>query len=140
MGRLVARECGHNLVPVKLELGGKGAAVVFEDAEIEGTAEALVSAITLNTGQVRCTASRCVVQAKIYDHLVSSAMARMKQIRIGYGRDSSTLMGPVVSLKQRDRVLGYLSKAQHEVPKPYWKGEWPRFRAGSEDITSNPQS
>jgi len=55
VGRLVARECGQNLVPVKLELGGKGAAVIFEDADVDAAADALVSAITLNTGQVCCT-------------------------------------------------------------------------------------
>jgi len=114
IGRLVARECGQNLVPVKLELGGKGAAVVFEDADVDATADALVSAIALNTGQVCCTASRWVVQDKIYDRFVSSAMNRMKQIRIGYGHDSSAQMGPVVSPKQRDRVLGYLRKARQE--------------------------
>src|SRR5579872_2618575 len=58
VGRLVARECGQNLVPVKLELGGKGAAVVFADTDVDAAAKALVSAITLNTGQVCCTASR----------------------------------------------------------------------------------
>ena len=122
VGRLVARECGQNLVPVKLELGGKGAAVVFDDADIEATADALVSAITLNTGQVCCTASRWVVQEKIYDRLVSSAMDRMKQIRIGYGHDSDTQMGPVVSPKQRDRVLGYLDKAQQEGAEALLQG------------------
>jgi acyl-CoA reductase-like NAD-dependent aldehyde dehydrogenase len=122
VGRLVARECGQNLVPVKLELGGKGAAVVFDDADIEGTADALVSAITLNTGQGCCTASRWVVQEKIYDRLVSSAMDRMKQIRIGYGHDSDTQMGPVVSPKQRDRVLGYLDKAQQEGAEALLQG------------------
>ena len=114
VGRLVARECGQNLVPIKLELGGKGAAVVFADADIEKAAEALVAAITLNTGQVCCTASRWVLQDQIYDHFVTSAAAQMRQIRIGYGHDSGTQMGPVVSPKQRDRILGYLTRARQE--------------------------
>ena len=114
IGRLVARECGQNLVPVKLELGGKGAAVVFDDTEVDTTVDALVSAITLNTGQVCCTASRWLVQEEIYDHFVTSAIARMKQIRIGYGHDSGTQMGPVVSPKQLNRVLGYLNRAKQQ--------------------------
>jgi acyl-CoA reductase-like NAD-dependent aldehyde dehydrogenase len=122
VGRLVARECGQNLVPVKLELGGKGAAVVFDDADVEATADALVSAITLNTGQVCCTASRWVVHEKIYDSLVSSAMDRMKQIRIGYGHDSDTQMGPVVSPKQRARVLGYIDRARQEGAEALLEG------------------
>ena len=114
IGRLVARECGQNLVPVKLELGGKGAAVVFDDTEVEKTVDALVSAITLNTGQVCCTASRWLVHEEIYDHFVTSAIARMKQVRIGYGHDSDTQMGPVVSPKQLNRVLGYLNRAKQQ--------------------------
>jgi aldehyde dehydrogenase (NAD+) len=114
VGRLVARECGYNLVPVKLELGGKGAAVVFEDAEVDAAAEALVGAITLNAGQVCCTASRWIIQERVYDRFVSSALERMQSIRIGYGHDKETQMGPVVSAKQRDRVLGYLDKGRSE--------------------------
>lgn len=114
VGRLVARECGYNLVPVKLELGGKGAAVVFEDAEVDAAAEALVGAITLNAGQVCCTASRWIVQERVYDRFVSSAIERMKNIRIGYGHDADTQMGPVVSAKQRDRVLEYLAKGRSQ--------------------------
>jgi acyl-CoA reductase-like NAD-dependent aldehyde dehydrogenase len=114
VGRLVARECGLNLVPVKLELGGKGAAVVFADTDVNATVEALVSAITLNAGQVCCTASRWVVDDRIYDQFVSLAIARMKQVRIGYGKDPDTQMGPVVSPKQRDRILGYLDKAKEQ--------------------------
>lgn len=112
VGRSVASACGQNLIPVKLELGGKGAAVVFEDVDIDATAEALVSAITLNCGQVCCTASRWIVQDTVYDRFLDSAVARMKQIRIGYGHESATQMGPVVSAKQRKRVLGYLDKAR----------------------------
>jgi aldehyde dehydrogenase (NAD+) len=52
VGRLIAESGGRNLVPVKLELGGKGAAVLFDDVDVEGAAKALAGAITLNTGQV----------------------------------------------------------------------------------------
>ena len=114
VGRLIARECGQNLVPTKLELGGKGAAVVFEDVDVEAASEALVSAITLNTGQVCCTASRWIVQDKIYDRFVASAAERMQKIRIGYGHDEKAQMGPVISPKQRDRVLGYIDRSRKE--------------------------
>jgi acyl-CoA reductase-like NAD-dependent aldehyde dehydrogenase len=122
VGRLVARECGQNLVPVKLELGGKGAAVVFGDTEIDATATALVSAITLNTGQVCCTASRWLIQEQVVDKFVSCAIDRMKNVRIGYGHEPGTDMGPVVSPKQRDRVLGYLQKARHQGARSLLEG------------------
>ena len=122
VGRLVARECGQNLVPVKLELGGKGAAVVFEDADIEATVEALVGAITLNAGQVCCTASRWIVQQSIYERFGATAVSRMKQLRIGYGHEAETQMGPVVSVKQRERVLGYLAKAREQGAELFLAG------------------
>ncbi len=114
VGRLVAESCGRNLVPVKLELGGKGAAVVFDDVEIDSTAAALSRAITLNTGQVCCTASRWIVHESIYDRFVDAVLSQFKQIRIGYWDDPNTAMGPLVSSKQRSRVLGYLDKGRNE--------------------------
>src|SRR6266699_1381881 len=50
VGRLIAEACGRNLVPVKLELGGKGAAVIFDDVNVEAVADALAGAVTLNAG------------------------------------------------------------------------------------------
>jgi aldehyde dehydrogenase (NAD+) len=114
VGRLVAESCGRDLVPVKLELGGKGAAVIFEDINIDSTVDALCGAVTLNTGQVCCTATRWLVHESIYSQFVEKTKARMAQVRIGYWNDPETQMGPVVSEKQRKRVLGYLDKAKQE--------------------------
>jgi acyl-CoA reductase-like NAD-dependent aldehyde dehydrogenase len=110
VGKLVAEACGRNLVPCKLELGGKGAAVVFEDVDVKATAQALASAITGNTGQVCCTATRWMIHEKIYDQLISEASAALKKTKIGPGMNEDTQMGPVVSATQRSRVLGYLEK------------------------------
>ena len=110
VGRLIASACGKNLVPVKLELGGKGAAVVFDDVAPKAVAEALVGAVTLNTGQVCCTATRWVLHERIYDELVAAARQQMEQIRIGHGLAADTQMGPAVSEKQRRRILGYIER------------------------------
>ena len=112
VGRLIGASCGRNLVPVKLELGGKGAAVLFEDAEVETAAQALAGAITLNTGQVCCTATRWLVQRKIWDRFLEQALHHLQAIRIGHGLDPESQMGPVVSEKQRQRVLGYVQKGE----------------------------
>lgn len=114
VGRLVAQSCGHNLVPVKLELGGKGAAVVFDDVDISETAQKLVNAITFHTGQVCCDATRWVIQRDIYDQFVSECVDRLSQVQVGYQLDGSSQMGPVVNETQRKRVLGYLEKGQAE--------------------------
>jgi acyl-CoA reductase-like NAD-dependent aldehyde dehydrogenase len=114
VGRLVAQSCGHNLVPVKLELGGKGAAVVFDDVDISDTAQKLVQAITFHSGQVCCDATRWLVQRDIYDKFVSECADRLSQVQIGYQLDGESNMGPVVNEKQRQRVLSYLEKGVAE--------------------------
>ncbi|MCA9083036.1 MAG: aldehyde dehydrogenase [Planctomycetaceae bacterium] len=110
VGRLVAEACGRNLVPIKCELGGKGAAVVFDDVDISETAQKLVNAITFHTGQVCCDATRWLIHRNIYDKFVSECVERMKLVQIGYQMDPGSQMGPVVNTKQRERVLGYLEK------------------------------
>ncbi|MBI4164258.1 MAG: aldehyde dehydrogenase family protein [Acidobacteria bacterium] len=122
VGRLVAEACGRNLVAVKLELGGKGAAVIFEDVDLDSTVDQLVRAITLNAGQVCCTASRWVVHDSIYSKFAQRAVDRMKEVRIGYWNDTKTEMGPLVSSKQVARVLGYLERGCQEGAEALLQG------------------
>ncbi len=112
VGRAVAVAAAKNLIPCKLELGGKGAAIVFDDVDIAQTAEKLAQAVTLNCGQVCCTATRWIIHQRIYPQFVDAVKAKLQAVRLGYGLDSATDMGPVVSEKQRRRVLGYLEKGQ----------------------------
>jgi aldehyde dehydrogenase (NAD+) len=112
VGRKVGEVCGRNLVPCKLELGGKGAAVVFDDVDVEAVATQLAGAITLNTGQVCCTATRWMIHEKIYDKFVDKAAQALKRTRIGPGMDRDTQMGPLVSEAQRQRVLDYLERGR----------------------------
>lgn len=122
VGRLVAENCGRNLVPVKLELGGKGAAVVFDDVDIPEAAEKLVNAITFHTGQVCCDATRWLIQEPIYDTFVNECVDRLKAIQIGYQMEDGTQMGPVVSEIQHKRVLRYLEKGVAEGAKVVLEG------------------
>jgi aldehyde dehydrogenase (NAD+) len=112
VGKKIGEVCGRNLVPCKLELGGKGAAVVFDDVDVETAATQLAGAITLNTGQVCCTATRWMIHEKIYDRFVGQVTSVLKQTKIGPGLDRDTQMGPLVSEVQRQRVLGYLERGQ----------------------------
>jgi|KBSSwiStaDraftv2_1062776.scaffolds.fasta_scaffold04356_8 aldehyde dehydrogenase (NAD+) len=114
VGRLVGEACGRNLVPCKLELGGKGAAVIFEDVDVADTAAKLAKAITFHTGQVCCDATRWLVHEKIYDRFVDESVRLLRDVHVGYQMDAGTTMGPVVNAKQRERVLGYLSRGKAE--------------------------
>ncbi len=112
VGQLVAESCGRNLVPVKLELGGKGAAVVFDDVDVNAVADKLVGAITFHTGQVCCDATRWFVHSKIYDQFIDRCKQTLDKVKIGHPLDPTSQMGPVVNPKQRARVLGYQEKGQ----------------------------
>ncbi len=114
VGRKIAAACGANLAPAKLELGGKGAAVVFEDVDVPSTAAALAGAITLNTGQVCCTATRWLVHENILDDFLDSVKHHLTSLSIGHGLDPHTDMGPLVSRRQMERVLGYIQRGKEE--------------------------
>lgn len=112
VGSKIGEVCGKRVVPCKLELGGKGAAVVFRDADVPDAANKLAGALTLNTGQVCCTATRWLIDESIFDVFVDAARAALQQVRIGPALDRGTVMGPLVSEVQRKRVLGYLDKGR----------------------------
>ncbi|WP_442506833.1 aldehyde dehydrogenase family protein [Novipirellula sp. SH528] len=122
VGRLVGEACGRNLVPVKLELGGKGAAVVFDDVDVADTAAKLSAAITFHTGQVCCDATRWLVHKNIYNEFVDQCVDILSHVRIGHQLNESTQMGPVVNAKQRERVLAYLEKGESQGAKCLLKG------------------
>ena len=125
VGRLIAESCGRNLVPVKLELGGKGAAVLFNDIDVKAAATTLSGAITLNSGQVCCTATRWIVHESVIDSFVDSAKSVLSQVAIGHGLNASTQMGPVISEKQRKRVLDYIERGEQEGANVLLRGGVP---------------
>jgi acyl-CoA reductase-like NAD-dependent aldehyde dehydrogenase len=109
-GADVAQRCGRRIIPCKLELGGKGAAVLFEDTDLERASVNLANAITFNSGQVCCTATRWLVHEKIYDSFVEKVVKELKNVKIGNNLDEETQMGPLASAAHKARVLGYLDQ------------------------------
>jgi aldehyde dehydrogenase (NAD+) len=114
VGSKIGELCGRRIIPCKLELGGKGAAVVFRDADVPDAAKKLADALTLNTGQVCCTATRWLVDESVFENFVDAARTALQQVKIGPALDRATAMGPLVSEVQRKRVLGYLAKGRAE--------------------------
>ena len=123
VGRLVGESCGRNLTPVKLELGGKGAAVVFDDVDLEETADKLVSAITFHAGQVCCDATRWIIHSSIFDRFVELCTERLRNTVVGHQMDEATQMGPLVNANQQERVVGYIARAQSEGADVILPGE-----------------
>jgi len=102
--RHVMRNAADNLAHVTLELGGKSPVVVFEDADLESTANAVVAGIFAATGQSCVAGSRLLVQRSAKSKLLAILKSRAEAIRIGAPQDRTTEMGPLATLRQRQHI------------------------------------
>ena len=113
-GRKIVQASSGNLKRVQLELGGKGANIVFDDALLEAAVNGSAFAIFHNQGQACIAGSRLLVQEKIADQFLDRFLALAKSIRIGNPMDPSTEMGPLTSIAHRERVLRYIEVAKEQ--------------------------
>ena len=102
--RHVMRNAAENLAHVTLELGGKSPVVVFEDADLDSTANAVVAGIFAATGQSCVAGSRLIVQRSIKDRLLATLKAKAEAIVIGSPQERATEMGPLATLRQREHI------------------------------------
>jgi acyl-CoA reductase-like NAD-dependent aldehyde dehydrogenase len=115
-GTRIMQACAENLVPVHLELGGKSPQVVLRDAPLEKAIPTIVRSITLNTGQICAAGSRVVVDQSIRDQVVEALAAGFEKVKVGPWNEQVD-MGPLISAKQEQRVLGYLETGRQEGAK-----------------------
>jgi aldehyde dehydrogenase (NAD+) len=122
-GRHVAARCASRGVPVQAELGGKNAAIVLADADLELASAGIVDGAFGSTGQ-RCTAtSRTIVVDSVADRLLDNIVARARRLVVGAGVDERTDVGPAVTAEQRDSVLRYLDIGRAEGAEPVYTGQ-----------------
>jgi phenylacetaldehyde dehydrogenase len=108
VGKIIARAATGNLKKVSLELGGKSPVIVFDDADLERAIPGAAAAIFNNSGQVCTAGSRLFVHERVHDEVVAGIAEIARNTRVGYFTDPAAQMGPLISAKQRDRVLGYI--------------------------------
>jgi aldehyde dehydrogenase (NAD+) len=111
-GRLVAARCGELLRPVTLELGGKSAAIVLDDADLAGAVEALFAATLLNNGQMCALSTRVLAPRSRYDDVLGVLAGLAGTLQVGDSLEPATQIGPVTSARQRERVEGYIEKGR----------------------------
>ncbi|UGY20685.1 aldehyde dehydrogenase family protein [Bradyrhizobium septentrionale] len=114
VGRGIMKGAAGNFKRVSLELGGKSANVIFDDANLEAAAKAAAAGIFFNAGQVCSAGSRVLVQEKAYDEVVERLVARAESLRIGDPADRATVLGPVISEKQMRSILDYVEIGNNE--------------------------
>jgi acyl-CoA reductase-like NAD-dependent aldehyde dehydrogenase len=123
-GKKVARAAADNLKRVHLELGGKAPVIIFDDADIAAAAETIKAAGYWNSGQDCTAATRVVVGPKVYDNFLSELVDQVDSIKVGDPSEIEDIdMGPVVSQRQQERVLGFLERATSAGAKIATGGE-----------------
>lgn len=108
VGRRIAAACGELLRPVTLELGGKSAAIILPDADLDAMSSVLVRSCVRNTGQTCYISTRLIATPERYDALVDMVTATVGAARVGDPLDPATVFGPVATAAQRDKVMGYV--------------------------------
>jgi aminomuconate-semialdehyde/2-hydroxymuconate-6-semialdehyde dehydrogenase len=106
-GKVISAAASRHLIPVSLELGGKGANLVFDDADLDNAVHWAVQAIFRNAGQVCLAGSRLFVQRGIYDEFMQRYVAAAEALRIGDPKDPATEFGPLASQTHFTKVSGY---------------------------------
>ena len=125
-GRIIGEVCGRLLRPVTLELGGKSAAIILDDADLDATMRGLRSVSLINNGQTCFLSSRILAPRSRYGEVVEALADLVNGLRVGDPLDTATDIGPVVSARQRERVLGYIEAGRSSGAKLVVGGGVPR--------------
>ena len=131
VGRGIARQVAGSRKKVTLELGGKAANIVFDDAPLDQAVEGIVNGIFFNQGQVCCAGSRLLVQEDVHDDLVARLERRLMTLRLGDPMDKNTDVGAINSRAQLDRITALSDAGEAEgavrwsapceiPPKGFW--------------------
>lgn len=113
-GRQIAAVCGASLTRVSLELGGKSAAVVLDDADPAAVAAGVQTAGLMNSGQTCVAQTRVLVPRARYGEFVDALASMVESLPVGDPFDPATRVGPLVARRQRDRVRGYIEQGRRE--------------------------
>lgn len=113
-GRRIAAICGEQLKRVTLELGGKSAAIILDDADLSNTIGGLLPAGIMNNGQACVAQTRILASRTRYREVVEALVEAMRGVTVGDPLDMATMCGPLVAARQRERVEGYIRIGRDE--------------------------
>lgn len=114
VGRKIGAIAAQNLKRCSLELGGKSAAIILEDADLASTMPMLVMSGLMNTGQACVAQTRILAPRSRYDEVLDALVAGAGFMAVGDPSDPAAQLGPLISEKQRDRVEGYIAKGKEQ--------------------------
>jgi aldehyde dehydrogenase (NAD+) len=114
VGKLIVQAASGNLKKVMLELGGKSPVLIYNDADLPTAIAGAALGIFINSGQGCVCGSRVFVQRGVYDQVVEGIAKAGKALRLGGPADGDVDIGPLISRKQMDRVLGYIDEGRRD--------------------------
>ncbi len=130
VGQRIAEAGAKTMKRLLLELGGKGACIVFDDADLTKVITAVASVWGFHSGQICTAPTRAVVQRRVYDELVERLAAAAPTLRVGDPLDPATVVGPVISGSHRDRVEGHVRSGVESGAELLAGGERPPMDTG----------
>lgn len=114
-GRAIAKVCGELLRPVTLELGGKSAAIILDDADLDVVVAGIPTASIFNNGQTCYSCTRILAPQSRYTQIVDALAGMASSLNVGNALDAGTQIGPMASSAHRDRVLGFIEAGKREA-------------------------
>jgi acyl-CoA reductase-like NAD-dependent aldehyde dehydrogenase len=130
VGQRIGEVAGRDMKRLLLELGGKGAAVVFDDADVKTAVSTITSVWAFHSGQICTAPTRVIAQRGIYDQIVGGLQAAAGHMKVGDPLAADTVLGPVISAPHRDRVESYVRAGVEEGGTIVAGGERPEMATG----------
>ncbi|MDO5139331.1 MAG: aldehyde dehydrogenase family protein [Oscillospiraceae bacterium] len=117
VGKHIGEVAGGNIVPCTLELGGKSANIIFQDAQLDRAVQYSILAILSTQGEICVGGSRLLLQEDIYDEFLDRLKKKFESVKVGNPLDPSNQMGPLINAEQLDKVLNYIEIGKKEGAK-----------------------
>ncbi|MFB7503409.1 aldehyde dehydrogenase family protein [Streptomyces broussonetiae] len=130
VGRRIAEVCGRDMKRQLMELGGKGAALVFDDADLGSAVAGIGTTFSFYSGQICTAPTRVLAQRGVYDRLVEQLAAYAGRLKVGDPAAPDTVVGPVISAEHRARVESYVELGRKEGASVVAGGERPFLERG----------
>src|SRR6185369_16456808 len=114
VGQRIAEVGGRTIKRLLLELGGKGAGLVFEDANVKTAVQMIGSVWTFHSGQICTAPTRAIVHRSVYDQVVEGLAKMATVLKVGDPNERDTVVGPVITAAHRDRIESYVEVGRAE--------------------------
>ena len=130
VGQRIAEVCGRDMKRQLMELGGKGAALVFDDADLGSAVAGIGTTFSFYSGQICTAPTRVLAQSGVYGRLVEQLAAYARRLKVGDPREADTVVGPLISAEHRARLEAYVELGRKEGATVVAGGERPPLERG----------